>query len=68
MKLKWIVIITNRSIKDHFGPFETYTDALDFYKKMPEENWDMKFLKSIWHLKDATELMSKPNTLEIENV
>tara|TARA_Y100001963_G_scaffold26229_1_gene35709 strand:+ start:973 stop:1170 length:198 start_codon:yes stop_codon:yes gene_type:complete len=64
----WIVIITNRSIKDHFGPFETYMDALDFYNKMPKYDWDKKFLKSIWELKDATELMSKPNTLEIENV
>ena len=64
----WIVIITHRSIKDYFGPFETYMDANDFYNKMPENNRDKKLIKSIRELKDATELMSKPKTLEIKNV
>lgn len=64
----WIVIAKNKSVLDHYGPFETEIDAVNFYAKLPDHNWCQRFTKSIWELKNPDEILSYPKTLEIENV
>ena len=64
----WAVVAINSGLHEFFGPFVRHEDAVDFFRKLPDTNRSLFMTKSIYELKDPTELVSEPKTLEIKYV